>query len=378
MDEVKDFFGRNIQHVFEDLGLVDYYPGKITIDIAKANQRKKIVDTKDIPWAFLENVINPEYDGRTIFFVSSSDDTASISSEDDWDVLDADVVVPYTYIDIAVTVFMCCDNECKTFLSNMLHKSGLSAPIVLPDMSPDNGLVVQISALRGITEAVGYDTHIPIVSFVCVNGDSTVKTKLINMLLCTEDDHKPFYNHEVEVAKMPQGPHAGVFGSGVIEAALSNDLCKCHDHNHYGLFLNLYDMSQDFKVQRTLVCQISTLVVVYVDTFLLSGNTESVNNIRDICAASKKALVVFDKQDSDDLERCKKGVQELIEAIKGVGCQPQVMVLFHRGTGQRDNVHMIRGNLRKKIKVITDTFDKDETTLKEELTKLDNVTWDSE
>ena len=69
---MENFEGKCITKAVEQLGLVEYYPGKITIELARSKFRKRVVKVEDIPWVYLENVLNPEYDGRNIFFTGIS------------------------------------------------------------------------------------------------------------------------------------------------------------------------------------------------------------------------------------------------------------------------------------------------------------------
>ena len=69
---MENFEGKCISKAVKQLGLVEYYPGKITIELARSKFRKRVVKVEDIPWVYLENVLNPEYDGRNIFFTGKS------------------------------------------------------------------------------------------------------------------------------------------------------------------------------------------------------------------------------------------------------------------------------------------------------------------
>ena len=107
-----------------------------------------------------------------------------------------DTTICYSYLDISIIVFLCCDNNCKQLMTSKLDKSQLSAPLILPDTNNKGGISVQLPVLRGISETDGYDTPIPIVSFVRANGDPILKTKILNILF-SYDLYKPFFDRSL-------------------------------------------------------------------------------------------------------------------------------------------------------------------------------------
>ena len=67
-----------------------------------------------------------------------------------WDEKEAvDKEAMYSFHDVRVAVFLCCDNICKKLLAQKLHMSHLSIPLLLPDITNKNRFVLQTWALRG-------------------------------------------------------------------------------------------------------------------------------------------------------------------------------------------------------------------------------------
>ena len=71
------------------------------------------------------------------------------------------------------------------------------------------------------------------------------------------------------------------------------------------------------------------------------------------------------------MDDCKKGIAELKEVVSGTGAQ--VVLLYNRGTGKRDNLDSVRGWMRKKLNVILDTIDLGTRSLRETFDCLVNM-----
>ena len=58
----------DIQQVFKDLNLTQYFPGKITAQTARLRGRSDAKELSHIAWQFLENVLSLLYKGKGDFF----------------------------------------------------------------------------------------------------------------------------------------------------------------------------------------------------------------------------------------------------------------------------------------------------------------------
>merc|ERR1712150_295207 len=362
-----------------------YYPKQISWDTANESLRKYVGVAEDIPWCYLDSVINPAYDNRRIFFLGEEgeDDGVSDWSDDDDSVGEKKVL--YTYLDVAISVFLCCNKKCKTLLAQKLRESKMSVPIILPDMENPGGIIVQSSALEGLCKDIEYETYIPIVTFVGVNGKNPglLKSHLINIAL-DPSVHKPFYNESIEAKKMALSNDANFFGHGSIEAAMYNPPKSCTCHNPKScickfiksvLFLNVYGNISKFKTQKQFACKISAIMVVVVDAGYLSEEPDNLEILKDIIEASTQTLLVFTNDGRHTLQDCQNGVASLQKVANETDAK--VMGVFNRRTAEPDNDYMIRGNLRKRINALLE-LDEGETLLKEQLQdisiKVDGMT----
>ena len=58
----------DVQQVFKDLNLTQYFPGKITAQTARLRGRSDAKELSHIAWQFLENVLSLLYKGKGDFF----------------------------------------------------------------------------------------------------------------------------------------------------------------------------------------------------------------------------------------------------------------------------------------------------------------------
>ena len=385
-----------IRDLLRDFGLTEYFPDKLTIEAVHANLKQRVVTKQDIPWVFLDNVINPCYDGRSVYFEGQDD--ASDNDEDDWcsdwphtnhETMEKDF---FLFDEVAGIVFSCCDYDCKEFLAQMLQKSLLSSPIILPDFQDSNNVYFQTSVLRGITGDV--DNHVPVVSFVSVSGNGTLKTDILNSMLA-DDHHMTFENSDAEASRigidaavdeerfqrMGRAEQKNIFIDGGIPAIFvkKGAECICAHQKKCScsylkdlIFLNVGRTSDTNKqTQEELISEISTLVTVFVDSGTLHGNIDTISKVKSMTEKSKHTLVVLTNGDEAPLEHCKRGFEELKDAITGT--DTQVVITYNRKHGGQDNLDLIRGWMRMKINTIMEVVDVDEEQTLREMIESVNV-----
>ena len=378
-----------IRNAFEDLGLLDSYPGNITLEAAQSLASKKLHELKDIPKFFLSTVLHPKFNGRCVFLLDQRT-TAESVDDDDWGLdLGSEGQITYSFLDTTVLVFLCCDYSCKQDLAYRMHKINLSSPLLLPPISADNRCILQTSVLRGIAQDVGFDTRIPILSLVAANGSALNKTRIGNNLVLPSDCHKPFYDSGVEHDNKGNSQVLTLFDLGLIDAVMARPApCTCQNMSTQNavqacsctfakdlLVLNLYGHVGKYDTQRQFVCEVSTLVAIWVDTGILKGDDKTLNNIKEIVNTSNKVLILLTKEENSSFDDCKDGVRELQEALKGMGTE--VLILYSRKDGRRDKVEQIRKNLVRRVNHIMSSIEVD-LSLKERFACLnfENISTD--
>jgi len=374
-----DHVSEKVRKVFEDFHLTAWYPGKIDVQTARRQGRNDAKENSHIPWNFLDNVLSLRYKGRGEFFQVNNEQTVSDSmmeniDEFNWDEDKSAIDVMYSFHDVRVAVFMCCDNICKKILAQKLHMCHLSIPLLLPDIFNQDRFFMQMWALRGLTEDIGIEAKVPIVSFLSVKGSAIIKTKILNWL-CSDESFDTFFDRELEESRMNGANIPRVFSNGVIDAACFHpSACACPKRSTEEsvkacdctfkkllMFLNLYGEVEESQTQKNLMCKISTLVVVVVDAGQV---TESViDNILNIIKESKKSLVVFTKDQKSALQDCKNGVLQVQQVLKGLK-DIKVLILFDRKNGSVFLPERTRRAMKQTINEIMDTLDEN-TSLKD-------------
>ena len=80
------------------------------------------------------------------------------------------------------------------------------------------------------------------------------------------------------------------------------------------MFLNLHGISKDFEFQQTVICQISSVVSIMVDISKL-GDSDVIQNVKQIVDHSKNVLLIFTKEDKCPLTSFKQSYKNLLELL---------------------------------------------------------------
>ena len=131
-----------------------------------------------------------------------------------------------------------------------------------------------------------------------------------------------------------------------------NESCTCSGYKQdLILFLSLHGNCKNSPLQKKMMCQLSSVVIVFVDAAMLEG--EVVERVLNIIREADKSLVVITKDDKTSSEEAlKKLVSQLGGAVDEENLSEKMVLqlLFDQATGSQLAPERMENEMRDKLK----------------------------
>ncbi|KAK3083874.1 hypothetical protein FSP39_004456 [Pinctada imbricata] len=328
----------NVCKIFEILGLRKHYPGKISIQDVQSHINvlfEKPEDMTDVPWIFLREIIVVNCGFRESILGAlhrtkdenkvkgnllsnyRSQDTAKQTS-----FTTTKSVFPHP-CDVLLAVYLCSDMNLQRILANKIASCQLAIPFIHPTFE-DNSLVAMTWPLREIIiggEGLSaFSSELPIVSFVRVGQcDFRSKSKLINEVLRDEnEEHATFFHRDCSLGQLQRQ-----ISNGVIEVSwfvpstkdksswskVSKEKEQSGEGRNYPpslsepfVVLNLRGDAHDLVMQTTLLCQITDIFVVLIDSSNLC-NSSLHHTLQGVHTSNSRVILVTNLPETGNISQ---------------------------------------------------------------------------
>ncbi|XP_071948953.1 interferon-induced very large GTPase 1-like [Antedon mediterranea] len=269
----------DIHQVVERLGLLEYYPRKLTREelflVSKndISSDKLNEDPSKIPWYMLKNLIMCNYEGRcfdleesesfegNLFSLSSAIQKSGKKSNH----------CKVSPIDALVAIFLCCDNFLRQVLIEKLSICQLAMPLLMPvtDVKGKQWELIvwgmstitkkwKISSGSSCEKSMAVE-KLPIVSALRIGRPKISKSKIVNCVIIGQN-HDIFFNSGCKGGNLERK-----LSDGLLEMAWYLPTQK--DTNTFSdalTFMNLRGNASHLHLQTQFLSQISLVTIAFV------------------------------------------------------------------------------------------------------------------
>ena len=261
--------------------------------------------------------------------------------------------------DLKLAVFLCSDNILKKILAQKLFFSKLSVPFVLPDTEGKSRMKVQWWAFHGMRTDVDF-AHAPaaLVSIIRCTDLPISRYEVLNRLIF-DKSHDTFY--KAKEKSIDTGKDLKSWANGCIDVGVyqktpcrckQDESCTCSRYDQECiLFFNLFGNCKKSPLQKKMICQLSSVVVVFVDAARMDG--EVIDRIINIVRDARQTLLVITKDDQASLKDATKRItiqlgkrvedEKLVEKMS-------ILLLFDQETEIQFNPERMESQMIKKLK----------------------------
>lgn len=301
------------RQLLSDLGLSDYYPGKLTRDhlYQLTNVTLESSKKEDIApvWQFIHNIVRCNYNARIIEQKDVPTQDISLSGFRQRRARkQTEINVSIHPLDIVISVFLCCEATARQDLVMHMWACRLAVPFILRPNK--NSLVsVYIWPLRSLVGQVIEDTNcfdrqmiqekMSCIGFIRVGeNDAWSKSYLLDCLIWgPEKTHSTFIHRDSEGSRSSRS----CIVDGLVEIAwhLLSDKVK-EGFSDPKLMLNLRGDARNHVVQTKIIGQLSSVTIILTTLKDLSA---CVSVVKTLTGEKSRVLILLSdkKTDTDQL-----------------------------------------------------------------------------
>ena len=289
----------DIPDLVKSLDLTDYFPSRLTVEIALTinNKSAKAVCLKDLPWLMLKQIINGNFkfreqvleDLKRINNVSATSGIAKnkcdgnvldmSDSDSDSETTDDSNSFDLHPLDVLLVLYRCCDPFLKGLVAQKIFSCQLAIPLIYKECISDKSLVLSLWPLRGIVTTTNHTEEsivtqdTTIISFIRLGESSKIsKSKFLNEILRDESEtHNTFFHRDCKF-----GMNKRSVSDGMVEISWrlpSNDK-ESTNRKKESLakqirepitILNMRGDAVKYREQTDTITNMSRVVVVFVE-----------------------------------------------------------------------------------------------------------------
>ncbi|KAK7078103.1 hypothetical protein SK128_010609 [Halocaridina rubra] len=360
-ENLPDILNENIdtavkqEELLHKLGLIRYYPGKITLPLVMKRACNKVTEPSDIPWYVLSKLILLDYRGRDDISPkteesnstargtqnNSENDLENLFSELSKDPSVSSAFAPHP-MDVLALILHCSSNFLRQVLCEKLFLCKLSVPYALPPFLNGKPLML-IWALRNIvlkdTHSNGEAYHrsavnspTMLVSCIRLGNESRSKANLLNEILNgrTHDTyfHKDCLNGMVD----------RVHSRGLIELAWYFPSSKEMEKrfNHAILFMNHRGNGESISSVSKCLLKESNVILVMTDVWAISKpNILSV--LKSLSSGEASLILILSKNPKSGFDlKCKEVIRHCAKEIASPSFSGENIILDFVLNGEKN------------------------------------------
>ncbi|XP_053707478.1 up-regulator of cell proliferation-like [Synchiropus splendidus] len=299
----------DLLNVLSKLGLMEYYPSKLTLrtllEIMNSSIHQNDVPTwNQIPFHFLTTLFKLNAECRRCMSVPADDDVHPL--------------------DLTVALFLCADSCLQQEMALRMSMCQFPLPLLLPP-TENSQCTLMLWALRGIikewqphglSESRGFKENyivqegIPLISFVRLKNCSLSKSQILNQVLSRgQQNHNMFIHRE-----MKGGARQRKISAGLVEVGwfLPSGRENLDVFSNPVAFANLRGDISESQTQFTFLMEVSTAVFVFLDRMEEAEN----QTLRSVGNLKSKMFLVVNRTNSRENKKSVKNTMEELELSK--------------------------------------------------------------
>ena len=248
------------ERILEALGLMKFYPQKLTYDDVITlgtdvhyDVDKEPASLSELPWYFMKRVIGLDSETReNCHLVNFLENESEDDDSDDEEVKSISAVHP---LDLIYTIFLCADDFLRQELVDKMAKCQYAVPFILPSAESLGGTLVLHWGLKNMTRTFCknnnlvnkalVDAEAPLVACLNIGQETSWKSKLLNKMLSPQQE--TFWHQGLKGGNCKQR-----ISQGMVEVAWY--LPGRHGNNKYQYPVTFVNVRQDVTDSK-LFCQ---------------------------------------------------------------------------------------------------------------------------
>lgn len=361
----------NEVELLEKLGLISYFPDKITVDVVNKKSSQKLDSLKDIPWFVLSKLLMLDYRGRDAIItpnikreLATGCEQQVMPTRDDIEdflteltgKLSVDGAFAPHPTDVIMAIIRCSSYFVKQIICEKLFLCKLAIPLVLPPLLQQPSMILlwplrtihieNYSDNRSCPSASALKQPIPVISCLRLGEISQSKSKILNEVL-NDQSHPTFFHKDCE-----NGMNKRSFSEGSVEVAWQLHVPRSDRSEKVNkatkVILNLRGNGEACEQTTHFLFKVSNVAIVMIDpqhckSDYISEFLERVSNYDSSC------ILVVTRQPNVLLGTVeKKEIRMFLETLQKMEFPRERIIFDFEGTKAK-NVRVFKEEIERKL-----------------------------